>query len=50
MILILVTLSRWLIPGTFKDKEDVIRGKIVSRIPEADWNDQPYTAGIELVT
>lgn len=31
------------------DKDHTLRGKVISKIPENDWSDVPYTPGIELV-
>nr|CAB3265877.1 myotubularin-related protein 13-like [Phallusia mammillata] len=31
-----------------EDKDETLRGKVVTRIPENDWKEVPYTPGIEL--
>nr|XP_039258097.1 myotubularin-related protein 5-like isoform X1 [Styela clava] len=31
-----------------KDSPDAIKGKVITRIPEQDWKDEPFITGIEL--
>ena len=33
----------------FTDLDPALRGKVYVRIPETDWDDMRFTAGIELV-